>query len=147
MCDFTKSKSEERPDVVVFSEVGDDRVARAVSLVEFKKPQRTNFDEDPTKQIFRYVREIRNNGVWLQNGRLIAVNECTRFYCYVICDPTTQIKEFAENGNFAKLQGEYGYYTYNSFHNAHVEIIAFDKIVIDAKQRHKAFFEKLGIGG
>jgi hypothetical protein len=47
----------------------------------------------------------------------------------------------------AKHQGEYGYYNYNRHHNSHVEIIAFDKIVIDAKQRHKAFFEKLGIGG
>ncbi len=26
-----------------------------------------------------------------------------------------------------------------------IEIIAFDKIIIDVKQRHKAFFEKLGI--
>jgi hypothetical protein len=36
---------------------------------------------------------------------------------------------------------------FNRNHNAHVEIVAFDKIVLDAKQRHKAFFEKLGIGG
>lgn len=146
LCDLTSSTSEDRPDVVVYSEVGDDRMARAVSLLEFKKPQRKNFDEDPTKQVFRYVREIRKNGLTLPNGRPVSVNDCTRFYCYIICDPTVQqVREFAENGNYARLQGEYGYYTYNSFHNAHVEIIAFDKIVIDAKQRHKAFFEKLGI--
>lgn len=147
-CEFTTSTSEDRPDVVVFSEVGDDRMARAVSVLEFKKPQRKNFDEDPTKQVFRYVREIRKNGLTLPNGRPVAVNESTRFYCYIICDPNVQqIKEFAEDGNYAVLQGEYGYYNYNRHHNSHVEIIAFDKIVIDAKQRHKAFFEKLGIGG
>lgn len=145
--EFTTSISDERPDVVVFSEVGDDRMARAVSLLEFKKPQRKNFDEDPTKQIFRYVRDIRKNNLELPNGRPVAVNESTRFYCYIICDITSQIKEFAENGNYASLQGEYGYYTYNRNHNAHVEIVAFNKIVVDAKQRHKAFFEKLGIGG
>ncbi|MBT0663137.1 ATP-binding protein [Geobacter pelophilus] len=146
LCDITTSSSEERPDVVVFSEVGDDRMARAISLIEFKKPQRTNFDEDPTKQLFRYVREIRKNGVWLPNGRQVTVNDTTRFYCYAICDLTPQVKEFAENGNYAALQGELGYYTYNRNHNAHVELVAFDKIVLDAKQRHKAFFEKLGIG-
>lgn len=146
LCDFTISTSEDRPDVVVFSEVGDDRMARAVSLLEFKKPQRKNFDEDPTRQVFRYVRDIRKNGLLLPNGRSIAVNESTRFYCYIICDPTAPIREFAENGNYAALQGEYGFYTYNRNHNAHVEIIAFDKIVFDAKQRHKSFFEKLGIG-
>lgn len=147
LCDFSTSTSEERPDVVVFSEVGEDRRARAVSLLEFKKPQRTNFDEDPTRQLFRYVREIREKGVWLKNGRQVTVDATTRFYCYVICDLTSQVKEFAENGNYATLQGEYGFYTYNRNHNAHVEIVAFDKIVLDAKQRHKAFFEKLGIGG
>jgi hypothetical protein len=145
--EFTTSTSDERPDVVVFSEVGDDRMARAVSLLEFKKPQRKNFDEDPTKQIFRYVRDIRKNNLELPNGRPVMVNDSTRFYCYIICDITSPIKEFAENGNYAALQGEYGYYTYNRNHNSHVEIVAFDKIVVDAKQRHKAFFEKLGIGG
>lgn len=143
--EFTTSTSDERPDVVVFSEVGDDRMARAVSLLEFKKPQRKNFDEDPTKQIFRYVRDIRKNNLELPNGRPVMVNDSTRFYCYIICDITSPIKEFAENGNYAALQGEYGYYTYNRNHNSHVEIVAFDKIVVDAKQRHKAFFEKLGI--
>lgn len=147
LCDFTTSNSEDRPDVVVFSEVGDDRRARAVSLLEFKKPLRTNFDEDPTKQLFRYVREIREKGVWLTNGRQVTVDNATRYYCYAICDLTPQIKEFAENGNYASLQGEYGYYSYNRNFNAHVEIVAFDKIVLDAKQRHKAFFDKLGIGG
>lgn len=92
------------------------------------------------------MREIRDKGVWLKNGRPVTVDASTRFYCYVICDLTPQVKEFAENGNYATLQGEYGYYTYNRNHNAHVEIVAFDKIVLDAKQRHKAFFEKLGIG-
>jgi len=121
LCDYTTSESEERPDIVVFSEYTDDRRARAISIVEFKKPGRKNFDEDPTKQLFRYVREIRKNG-FMTNG-----------------------KEFAENADYAILQGERGYYSYNRTLNAHVEIIGFDKIVFDAKQRHRAFFEKLGI--
>ncbi len=147
LCDVITSNSKERPDVVVFSEIGDDRRARAVSLLEFKKPKRTNFDEDPVKQLFRYVREIRDKGIGLANGRQVTVDATTRFYCYAICDITTQVKEFAENGGYAILQGELGYYNYNPRLNAHVEIVAFDKIILDAKQRHRAFFEKLGIGG
>ncbi len=146
LCDVTTSNSKDRPDILIYSEVGDDRRARVVSLLEFKKPQRKKFDEDPTKQLFRYVRDIRKSGIWQTNGRPVTVDDTTRFYCYAICDITSQITEFAENGNYAKLQGELGYYNYNRNHNAHIEIIAFDKIVLDAKQRHKAFFEKLGIG-
>ena len=145
LSDMSQQATDERPDIVVFSEVDEERRGRAISIIEFKKPQRTNFDEDPTKQLFRYVREIRNKGVWLSNGRQVTVDDTSRFYCYAICDITNQIKEFAENGNYAPLQGWYGFYTYNRNHNAHVEIVAFDKIVMDSKKRHKAFFEHLGI--
>jgi hypothetical protein len=143
--EVTDSESKDRPDVLVLSEVGDDKQARAVSLLEFKKPQKTKFDEDPTRQLFRYVRQIREKGLTLPTGRPVTVDPTTRFYCYAICDLTPQVIEFAENGNYAKLQSELGFYTYNRTHNAHVEIVAFDKIVRDAKQRHKAFFDKLGI--
>ena len=142
------SSSDERPDIVAFAEVDEDKIARAVSILEFKKPQRTNFDEDPTRQLYRYLREIKNNKkVRLPNGRDLNVGETTRYYCYAICDITPAIDVYAENdGNYARLKGELGYYKYNRTLNAHTEILHFDKIVADAKRRHKAFFEKLGIG-
>ncbi|NQE05822.1 hypothetical protein C5S32_08120 [ANME-1 cluster archaeon GoMg1] len=140
------SGSTDRPDVVVFSETDDDRIAKAVSIIELKKPQRESFNDNrPTEKVLDYVRLIRDNKVKLQNGRPLEVNETTRFYCYVVCDITDEIKKFAEDGNFATLKGERGYYLYNQKLNTHIEIIAFDKIIIDVKQRHKAFFEKLGI--
>jgi hypothetical protein len=140
------SSSDERPDILAFAEVGEDKVARAVSVVEFKKPQRKNFDEDPTRQIYRYVREIRTSQkVKLPNGRDLRVCESTRFYCYAICDLMPAVKEYCENNNYATLAGELGYYAYNRNHNAHTEVLDFDKLVIDAKRRHKAFFDKLGI--
>ena len=144
----THSESDERPDIVAFAEVDDDKIARAVSILEFKKPQRTNFDEDPTRQLYGYLREIKaNKKVRLPNGRDLNVAETTRYYCYAICDITPAIDVYAENdGNYARLKGELGYYKYNRALNAHTEILHFDKIVVDAKRRHKAFFEKLGIG-
>lgn len=144
----THSSSEERPDIVAFAEVDEDKIARAVSIIEFKKPQRVSFDEDPTRQLYRYLREIKDNKkVRLPNGRDLHVADTTRYYCYAICDINGAIHEYAENnGNYARLKGELGYYMYNRLLNAHTEILHFDKIVTDAKRRHKAFFEKLGIG-
>ena len=136
----------ERADIVVFSQIdSSDRIASAVSIIEFKKPQRKDFDENPTKQVYRYVRLIRENNTILPDGRDLRVDERTRFYCYVICDINKKIEIFAEDTGFAKLKGELGYYDYNKNLNTHTEIINFDKIVIDAEMRHKAFFEKLGI--
>lgn len=146
LSDITNSESKERPDVVVFSEMDDDRIAKAVSIIELKKPQRESFDDNrPTEKVLHYVRLINDKKVKLPNGRPLEVNETTRFYCYVVCDITDEIKRFAEDGNFATLKGERGYYLYNQKLNTHIEIIAFDKIIIDVKQRHKAFFENLGV--
>ena len=145
LCDITTSESEARPDVVVFSEIDDDKIARAVSILEFKKAQRESYNENPTEQVLKYVRKIRNNKVKMPNGRPLNVNDTTRFYCYVICDLTKKIKEFAEDSNYAELKGEMGYYLYNRRLNSHIEIIAYDKLIVDVKQRHKAFFEKLGV--
>ncbi len=145
LCDITTSDSQDRPDILTFAEIDQDKIARAVSLVELKKPKRATYSEDPTTQLFRYVKQIKGSKVTLPNGRPLHVNDTTRFYCYAICDITDQIHEFAENHDFARLKGELGYYTYNRTHNAHLEIISFDKLVVDAEQRHKAFFHKLGI--
>jgi hypothetical protein len=145
LSDTTSSESTDRPDIITFSEVGEDRVARAVSIIEFKKPQRTDFDEDPTRQLYRYVRKVKDGHVKFPNGRDLIVNDTTRFYCYAICDLTSKVVEYAENNNYAQLQGEFGYYQFNRILNAHTEIVAFDKIILDAKQRHKIFFQKLGI--
>ena len=38
-----------------------------------------------------------------------------------------------------------GYYGYNSNFNAYIEVISFDKLIITAKQRNRAFFDKLGL--
>ncbi|BBC23168.1 ATP-binding protein [Pseudanabaena sp. ABRG5-3] len=145
LCDTTESNSEDRPDILVFAEVDDDKIARCVSIIELKKPQKSRFEEDPTRQLYRYVRQINTSRVKTTSGRVLSVNDSTRFYCYAICDLTPPVIEYAENNNFAKLKGEFGYYTYNRLLNAHTEIIDFDKIIVDVKQRHKVFFEKLGI--
>ncbi|PZO40864.1 MAG: hypothetical protein DCF19_11185 [Pseudanabaena frigida] len=145
LCDITESESEDRPDILVFAEVDDDKIARCVSIIELKKPQKSRFEEDPTRQLYRYVRQINACRVKTTSGRMLSVNDSTRFYCYAICDLTPPVIEYAENNNFAKLKGEFGYYTYNRLLNAHTEIIDFDKIIVDVKQRHKVFFEKLGI--
>jgi len=76
----------------------------------------------------------------MPNGRTLKVDNTTRFYCYIICDLTNKIKEFADSYDYAKLKGELGYYTYNRNLNIHIEIIDFDKLLVDVKQRHKAFF-------
>jgi hypothetical protein len=136
---------DERPDILTFSEIGPDRIARSISIIELKRPQRKEYDEDPVKQMLRYVRKIRENRQVSHNGRTILTDSTTKFYCYAICDLTHAIHEYAENQQIAKLKGELGYYMYNANFNSHIEIIAYDKLIADAIQRNKMFFNMLGI--
>ncbi len=148
LCDSTSSDSEERPDILAFAEVDEDHIARTVSIIELKKPKLKSMDEDPTKQMLRYVREIRDSGVInLPNGRELFVTAETRCYCYALCDLTKPIVDYAESHGYSRMKGERGYYWYNPHesYNCHIEVIGFEKLVADAQRRHKAFFAKLGI--
>jgi hypothetical protein len=145
LSEISKKISDDRPDICIFSEIDKDMIARSISLVEFKKPMRKRFDTEPTTQLLKYVRKIRDGKINNIHGRKLLANEFTKYYCYAICDINEKIDEFAENNNYSKLKNDLGYYFYNRSLNSHIEIIAFDKLVYDAKQRHIIFFEKLGI--
>lgn len=147
--EFMANGSDDRPDIVAFADVDpDNRNAKTVSIVEFKKPNRKNYkDEKPPEQILRILRQIREKQhVLVNQGRPIHVTkEETQFLCYAICDFTKQIRDWAIENDYAKLHGEWAYYYYNRNLNANIFLIDLDKIASDARKRNAAFFEKLGI--
>lgn len=147
--DFMESDSADRPDIVAFADVDPEtRVARTVSIIEFKKPNRTNYrDEKPPEQVQRMLRQIRENKhVLVDHGRPIHISQSdTQFLCYAICDFTKPILEWAEENDYAKMHGEFAYYYYNRNLNASMFLINLDKIALDAQKRNFAFFEKLGV--
>lgn len=147
--EFMESDSADRPDIVAFADVDPDtRIARTVSIVEFKKPNRTNYkDEKPPEQVQRMLRQIRENKyVLADHGRPIHISQDdTQFLCYAICDFTKPIREWAQENDYAKMHGEFAYYYYNRNLNASIYLVNLDQIAIDARKRNFAFFDKLGI--
>ena len=147
--EFMESDSADRPDIVAFADVDPDtRVARTVSIIEFKKPNRTNYrDEKPPEQVQRMLRQIRESKhVLVDHGRPIHISqEDTQFLCYAICDFTKPILEWAEENDYAKIHGGFAYYYYNRNLNASIYLVNLDQIAIDAKKRNYIFFEKLGV--
>lgn len=142
---ISSSDSLKRPDIIVFSEIGEDRIARSISIIELKRPQREEFDIDPIAQMYEIIRSLQKKEVKLPNGRRLLVGEPTKFFCYALCDINEKIITFAENSDFRELKDGLGYYSYNSKLNAYTEIIAFDRLITDVKKRHQIFFQKLGI--
>jgi hypothetical protein len=144
---YSSSKSKNRGDVVVFSEVDDDGVARSVSIIELKRPKREKFDKNnPVSQMYEIIEKIENQTINRPNGRDFYIDKAkTKFYCYAVCDITDEIKSAIRSYDMRELKNNMGYYCYNDSHNAYVEILNFDKLIVDAKRRHKIFFEKLGL--
>ena len=143
-----KKGDEDRPDIILFSEISPDSpIARSVSIIEFKRPLRRNYEESPISQMLRMVKDIRTNGgKKFVNGRELKVSEdYTQYYCYGLFDLTAPIRDFADAGDYAALPDGLGYYNFHSKLKASVYLIDYDKIVEDARKRNYAFFRSLGI--
>lgn len=146
------SEAKERPDLILFQ--GSHLLRREgtdqpIVIVEFKRPARKEYtnEENPIKQIYDYIRELRDNKVTDNEGALITeIGSDTPFFCYLVCDITPRLKALLEDyGIVQALPGGRGYFGYNDTRRAYVEVLQYSEIVKDARLRHEAFFKELGI--
>ncbi|QLC50076.1 hypothetical protein HWN40_07390 [Methanolobus zinderi] len=143
--DFSDSDSDLRPDMIIFEDVNDDKIANAVSVIELKRPQRKDYDKSPVVQMYEILEDIKNKKIKQENGRDININDSTKFYCFAICDINDSVKKDAEERQFHPLKDGMGYYLYHGKFNAYVEILSYDKLISSANKKHRAFFDKLGL--
>ena len=146
--------TKDRPDILVadkpiaMSNAKNDGTAfDTIIIFELKRPMRDDYtdSDNPIMQLRNYVGKFRNKEIKDQNGRYVNVNETTKYYLYAICDITPSLdKAIVENG-FIPTPDALGYYWYNPRQNAYYEILSYDKLLNDAKQRNRILFDKLGI--
>lgn len=80
-----------------------------------------------------------------KNGRLIKVGSNTQFYLYAVCDLTPKMIKVAEDRDFIETPDKLGMYKYHEKKRTYIELISYDKLILDAEKRNKVLFEKLGI--
>jgi Histidine kinase-, DNA gyrase B-, and HSP90-like ATPase len=146
------SNSTSRPDLILFQGstlLHRPNTSQPVVIVEFKRPARVGYDDDenPIKQVYDYIRELRSKTITDNNGKLITeIDESTPFFCYVVCDITPKLKAQLEDYSInQKLPGNRGYMGFNKDRIAYVEVLEYSKIVSDARLRHEPFFKQLGL--
>lgn len=144
------SDVDKRMDLAIFdaalSYTANPEEISSITIVELKRPQRNDLcseDKDPVWQVLKYVRDIREGKVKKANGRGFGDMSHVSFYCYVIGDITPTMKESAEGRGLIETQDRQGYFGYNSAYGAYVEVISYDKLLKDAKQRNRVLFDKL----
>ncbi|WP_245288593.1 hypothetical protein [Bartonella henselae] len=118
-------------------------------IIEIKRPMRddaqSGTEKDPIKQVFDYLEKIRKGKVQTYDGRPINDSLNIPGYCYIICDLTDSIRECCKHSNLRITGDNMGYFGYNENYKAYIEVISFDKLVDNAKKRHRLFFDKMNL--
>ena len=142
-----ENDTDKRMDLAIFdaalSYTADPSNINSITIVELKRPQRNDSDNDPVFQVLKYVRDIKNGKIKKSNGRDFGDVSRVSFYCYVIGDLTQSMRDSAESRGLTETQDKAGYFGFNPTYGAYVEIISYDKLLKDAKQRNRALFDKL----
>lgn len=145
------SNSPDRPDIIVFNRpfafANDNKPYQSIVIVEFKRPMRDDYtdEENPISQINRYAREIIEGEAKDKNNREFDFRENTPIYAYIICDLTRKLKAYAKDGGYRPLPSGDGFFFFNDNYNMYVEIMSFDKILNDSRERNRVLFDKLNI--
>lgn len=141
---------EKRMDIAVFDQAfsfsDNQDFLNSISIIEFKKPNRNDLkddDKNPINQVLGYVKNIKEGKAKRPNGRPFVNVSNTAFYCYVIADLTDSMREDAVNAGLILTPDGDGYFGYNQTRGAYIEVISYDKLVRDAKQRNQILFDKL----
>lgn len=121
----------------------------SITVVEIKRPMRNDMregeDKDPIDQALSYLERIREGKVTTKSGRPIPGNKDIPGYCYVLCDLTESMDRRCRRANLRITSDGMGYFGYNEPSHAYIEVISFDQLVKAAKERNRAFFDKLGL--
>lgn len=121
----------------------------SIVVVEIKRPMRNDAaageDKDPIEQALSYLDRIRAGGSLTATGRPIPRSEDIPGFCYAICDITPSIERRCKLAGLKVTSDRQGYFGYNDNYKAYVEVISFDKLLNSARERNRAFFDKLGL--
>ena len=90
---------------------------------------------------------IREGKVKNNDGRAIKVGETTAFFAYLVCDINqgSDYEKMTKSYNLELTPDGLGYFTFNKPLNTYIEVITFDKLVRDGRQRNRVLFKKMGI--
>lgn len=154
---ITNSESSKEPDILalnVFDNpllVADsqDPPLASIVVVELKRPMRNDAaageDKNPVEQALGYLERIREGKVQTQAGRPIPRCENIPGFCYAICDITPTVERRCKLLGLTPTHDFTGYFGYNPNYRAYIEVISFTRLVNAARERNKAFFDKLGL--
>lgn len=140
-----------RPDLLIYNRrmafTGENsRPFGSVVLVEFKRPERKDFDadENPVTQVYDYIRDIREGRAKNDDGSSVdLVPDTIPFFCHVIATMSPSLRKQLVNLDFIAGPDQQTFFKFNSPLRAYVEVSSYSHVLQEAVKRNKAFFDKL----
>lgn len=121
----------------------------SIVIVEIKRPMRNDAtaggEKDPIEQALGYLDRIREGKATTASGRPIPRSEEIPGFCYAICDLTATVERRCKTLDLTPTSDHLGYFGYNANYKAYIEVISFDRLLNAAKERNRAFFDRLGL--
>lgn len=156
MSPISDVNSDDRPDLFIFNSslafVDNDAPFNSFIIVEFKRPERNDYLDDtskrnPVDQVIEYIGKLRNGLAKDRKNKFIQIGDKDRipFYAYVICDFTPKLNKLLASRDYIVTPDGMGYFYFHRAYNAYVEVISYQKLLKDAKNRNRVLFDKLGI--
>ena len=149
-----ESESRLRPDLLIFDtpHVYTDAQTphNSFVVVEFKRAERNNYKwegDNPIDQVFDQVEIIRQGKYKDANGRRLrlADQESSPGYAFIVCDITEKLQSLCHRRNYRATPDKMGFYYFQSNMNLYIEIISYEKLLLDAERRNQILFDKLQI--
>ena len=144
-------ESDDRPDVLIFDyahglKESDD--AAKILLIEFKRPNRTDYSDtdNPQMQVERYIKTLQAGGLNDVKGRPIKLDDRTVFHCFIVADIVGKLDEWTFSWQ-RTADGRGRIYQPRDGFRGTIELVGWDALLGDARDRNKAFFERAGISG
>lgn len=135
-----------KPDLLILTD-NIETPLNSVVIVELKRPGRKDYtlDENPHTQLINLKDKFEEGKIKIK-GRQVKVSTSCKFYLYGICD-------IDQGSNletiFTKHLGLFPSINKDSYFNmkgnAFIEIMTFDKLLKDARDRNRVLFEKLNL--
>ncbi len=120
----------------------------SITVIEIKRPMRGDLgsdEEDPIKQCLEYLDRIRRGKVKTKHGRPIPNADKIPGFCYIACDITEGVRALARRWDLKETPDSLGFFGHHGGYEAYIEVMSFDRLISSARQRHRAFFDKLGL--
>ena len=148
--DIADISSKKEPDLIVFDHPivigGEEAPLLTATLVEFKRPGRTDYPrERVTTQVYNYLELLRSGHYKDSEGRPVTLRTDVPVTIYIVADFTEELLRDVRDTSMRRMPDGDGFYVFNDEMKAYVELISYNRLLESARRRNRPFFRVLGL--